>query len=430
MPAKRGSMASVSISQTTLLAAGPQADLLNPDSNLRFVTRARALFYGRMTFLVLGLALLAFPTWAHQFGIQSRMAFAVYFLMLTYSIVNYLLLGHPKLGVPTTFVTLCADLVVLVYMIGASGGLRSPLLATQVMFTTLFAILFPKPLAIVPPLLTLPILARIDQIVAGQGPWFIEALVLVWYTAINAVIVYVIVFLNQRDESQRRELLALQREMKHLAVAEERNRLAREIHDGLGAALSSLIIQAEFLQQLARSPDRMDDLRRELGELKGAAEEAIDELRRSLRMMREDFDLVPALEEKCRTFAERAHLEVEFHKHGLEQSVPPEVQLTIFRVLQESLTNVAKHAQARRVQVELSFKDDTLVLEIRDDGQGFSGGAAPGHYGLVNLRERARKLLGEASVDSAPGRGTTVTLVLPLRYEVRPGSGVFAVVGV
>ncbi len=417
----------MAISQTTLLAAGPQAELMDPAA--RFAVRARALFYGRMTFLFLGLAVLAIPSWSHAFGINGKAAFLVYFVMLAYSIVNYLLLGHPKLGVPVTFITLCADLLVLVYMIGASGGLQSPLLATQVMFTTLFAILFPKPLAIVPPLLTLPILARIDQLVAGQGPWFVEVLVLIWYTAINAVIVYIIVFLNQRDETQRKELIALQREMKHLAVAEERNRLAREIHDGLGASLSSLILQAEFLQQLARSPERMDDLRHELEELKGAAEEAIDELRRSLRMLREDFDLVPALEEKCRTFGDRAHVAVDFSRRGLETQVPPEVQLTIFRVLQESLTNVAKHAQAKRVQVELNFREDTLVLAIKDDGRGFVGGAAPGHYGLVNLRERARKLEGEASVESAPGQGTTVTLTLPLKYEVRPGSGVFAIVG-
>jgi signal transduction histidine kinase len=331
--------------------------------------------------------------------------------------------------VPVTFITLCLDLLVLVYMIAASGGLQSPLLATQVMFTTLFAILFPKPLAIVPPLLTLPIVARIDQLVAGQGPVFLDLLVLIWYTAINAVTVYIIVFLNQRDETQRRELLTLQKEMKQLAVVEERNRLAREIHDGLGASLSSLILQAEYLQQLARSPDRMDDLRRELGELKSAAEEAIDELRRSLRMMREDFDLVPALEEKCRTFGDRAHVKVEFKRFGLETPVPPEVQLTIFRVLQESLNNIAKHAQASQVKVELAFQNDALVLKVADDGKGFSGGGAePGHYGLVNLRERARKLAGEASVESAPGKGTTVTLLLPVSALTRPQSGIYAVI--
>ncbi len=395
------------------LPAGTEALDLGADA--RFAVRARALFYARMTFLFLGLAMLSIPKWAAAFGIHGRMAFLVYFTMLAYSIANYLLIAHPTLGRPTTFVTLCADLLVLVYLIAASGGLQSPLLATQVMITTLFAILFPKPLAIVPPLLTLPVVARLDQLLAGQGSVVIESLVLIWYTAINAVVVYVVVFLNQRDESQRRELMALQREMKQLAVVEERNRLAREIHDGLGASLSSLILQAEYLQQLSRSPDRLADLRSELAELKAAAEESIEELRRSLRMMREDFDLVPALEEKCRTFGERSRLEVAFSRSGLETPVPPEVQLTVFRVLQESLTNVAKHAEAHAVRVSLVFHEDSLVLTVADDGKGFSGEAAPGHYGLVNLRERARKLDGEAEVRSAPGQGTTVALTLPLK---------------
>ncbi len=393
---------------------GPAGDALDPGADQRFAVRARALFYARMTFLALGLAVLSIPGWGQAFGIHGRIGFLVYFFMLAYSVANYLFITHPSLGRPTTFVTLCIDLLVLVYLIAASGGLESPLLATQVMITTLFAILFPKPLAIVPPLLTLPIVARLDQLLAGKGSVLVESLILVWYTAINAVVVYVIVFLNQRDETQRKELLSLQREMKQLAVVEERNRLAREIHDGLGGALSSLILQAEYLQQLAHPPERLTELRREIGDLKSAAEEAIDELRRSLRMMREDFDLVPAIEEKCRTFGERAHLAVTFSRSGLDAPIPPEVQLTVFRVLQESLANVAKHAEARTVRVELSFREEALALSVIDDGKGFSGEAAPGHYGLANLRDRARRLEGEAEVVSTPGRGTTVLLTLPL----------------
>ena len=420
--------------EPTLLPApilAPGAELLSEDvdAEQRFVVRASALFYARMAFLFLGLGVLAIPTWSAAFGIKSHVGFAVYFGMLGYSIANYVLLDHPRVGRTFTFVTLCADLLVIVYLISASGGLESPLLATQVMFTMLFAILFPKPLAIVPPLLTLPVVTRIDQLVSGQGPPFLASLVVVWYSAINAVVAYVIVFLNQRDDAQRRELLALQRERKQLAVVEERNRLSREIHDGLGAALSSLILQAEYLQQLARGPDRMDDLRRELEELKGAAEEAIDELRRSLRMMREDFDLVPALEEKCRTFGERIRLPIDFTKHGAEAPLSPETQLTIFRVLQESLTNVAKHAQATRVKVELAFAGDSLTLVVEDDGKGFSGGAAPGHYGLVNLAERARKLAGEAQIRSSPGQGTTVTLLLPLTQPAVVGGALGAAAG-
>jgi two-component system, NarL family, sensor histidine kinase DegS len=358
---------------------------------------------------------LTVPTWSRTFGINSHVASFVFLVMLSYSVVNYLVVDHESFGRVVTFVTLCADLLVVIYLIGASGGLHSPLLATQLMYTMLFAMLFPSPLAIVPPLLTLPVLARIDQLISVPSPVLIDLLILFWIFTLNAVVVYVIVFLNQRDEAQARELRALQGERAQLAIAEERNRLAREIHDGLGASLSSLILQAEYSQQLTRSAEKLPELKAELAELKSAAEESIEELRRSLRMMHEDFDLVPAVEEKCRTFGERAHLPVRFEKSGIEQHLDPETQLTIFRVLQESLNNVAKHAQASQVKVGLTFRDGALVLTVTDDGVGFAEVASPGHYGLVHLRERALRLNGEAAVTSAPGKGTVITLTLPTR---------------
>ncbi len=386
-----------------------------PDAYLRFSTRARALFTARLGFLVMGIGVLAVPSWSRAFGISSHIAAGVFLLMLAYSVANSLVIDHPLYGRVVTFVTLCGDLLVVVYLIGASGGLHSPLLATQLMYTMLFAMLFPSPLAIVPPLLTLPVLARIDQLISQPRPVLIDLLILLWVFSLNAVVVYVIVFLNQRDEAQARELQALEGHLKQLAVAEERNRIAREMHDGLGASLSSVIIQAEYSQQLTHSPDKLPELRAELAELKAAAEESIDELRRSLRMMREDFDLVPALEEKCRVFGERTRLAVTFEKTGPDHRLDPETELTIFRVLQESLNNVAKHAQARTVKVVLSAGEDSLVLTVADDGVGFAEGAeSPGHYGLVHLRERARRLLGEASVRSAVGQGTVITLTLPI----------------
>lgn len=387
-----------------------------PDPHVRFTTRARALFTARLAFLCVGIAVLAVPSWARSFGIiHTWLGSFVFLVMLSYAVVNYLVVDHALFGRAVTFVTLCLDLLVVVYLIGASGGLHSPLLATQLLYTMFFALLFPSPLAIVPPLLALPILARIDQLIASPRPVFVDLLILIWISTLNFVVVYVIVFLNQRDEAQASELSGLQREMKQLAVIEERNRLARDIHDGLGASLSSLILQAEYSQQLTRSPEKLPELQRELAELKSAAEESIDELRRSLRMMREDFDLVPAIEEKCRVFGDRSRLDVQFEKSGLEAKLDPETQLTIFRVLQESLTNVAKHAQAKSVRVRLGFGEDSLVLQVADDGIGFAEvGVAPGHYGLVHLRERARRLLGEASVGSSPGQGTVITLTLPI----------------
>lgn len=385
--------------------------------NDKFVTRARALFYTRLAFLTLGLGVLAVPAWSQTFHIEGPLGFLIYLGMLSYSIANLLVVEHAMVGRIATFVTLCLDLLVMVYLAAASGGLHSPLLATELVFTTLFVILFPKPLAIVPPLLTLPVVAKIDQLLGNRDVAVLELLILLWYSAMNIIVVYVIVYLNEREDSAHREVVALHKDLRDLAVVEERNRLAREIHDGLGASLSSLIIQSEYLEQLA--PD--EKLKAEIRELKSAAEESIDELRRSLKMMRQDFDLIQGLADYCKTQGDRLKLEVRFAQDGVESALGSDTQLTLFRILQESLTNAAKHAEAHLVDVKLSFDVEGVLLKIADDGKGFDPSDRPrGHYGLLNMRERATKLDGKFEIESAPGKGCRIALLIPYPRPVAP----------
>jgi signal transduction histidine kinase len=385
----------------------------------RFVARARALFYARMMFLTLGLAILAVPVWRRYFDF-SPLAFGGYLFMLLYSVANYLVLGQPRAGRIVTYLTLCLDLVVMVVVIvkpQVGGGLHSPLLATQLLFTTLFALLYPRPLAILPPLLALPITTRLDQLL-DRSPTAVEVLTLAWYLALNFITIYVLVYLNQREVAAHREVVELQGDLKELAVVEERNRLAREIHDGLGASLSSVIIQTEYVTQIATD----EVVKAELRELKASAEEAIDELRRSLRMMREDFDLASGLEDYAKTFADRTQLPIRFSTSGTQLSrLAPESSLTLFRVLQECLSNAARHAQARRVDVSLLLGDEVVCLTVKDDGLGFDPGAArPGHYGLSNMRERANKIGGVFDLDAAPGAGVAVRFSVPVNPPLLP----------
>ncbi len=385
----------------------------------RFLARARALFTARLMFLTLGLLILAVPVWRHYFGF-TPLAFGGYLFMLMYSVVNYLALQHPRAGRVLTYVTLCLDLVVMVVVVAkplVGGGLQNPLLATQLLFTTLFALLFPRPLAILPPLLALPIVTRLD-ILLDRNPTAIEVLTLLWYLGLNFIIISVLVYLNEREVTAHREVVGLQGDLKELAVIEERNRLAREIHDGLGASLSSLIIQAEYLGQLAKD----EPLKAEIAELKASAEESIEELRRSLSMMREDFDLGHGLEDYVRTFRDRTQLPVTVESSGtLVERPSPEAALAVFRVVQECLNNALKHAQAQAVKVKLHFGPERIELSVRDDGRGFdAAGARPGHYGLVNMHERALKVQGSLQVESRPGAGTTISFALPLVPQVHP----------
>ncbi len=406
----------------------------------RFLTRARALFYARLAFLVLGLGVIGVPSWSAAFGIGGPKAFAVYLVMVAYSAANYLFLPHKKIGKVLTFATLCADLCVLVCLVSLTGGLRSPLLAAQLLFTILFVVLFPTPFAVVPPLLTFPVVAKLAQTVGGHGVAQIDLFILLWYSAINCILVYMMVYLNERDRLKHRELQKLSAALRDMAIVDERNRLAREIHDGLGGVLSSVVIQSEYLLNMidgseVRARLSGDDearaailptIRKELSDLHQAAEDSMDELRRSLRMMQEDFDLVGTLSDYCKVASARHRLEVRFGQKGPERLVGPESSLALFRVLQESITNVARHCgKGTAVDVTLDFEPAQATLRIKDHGKGFELPDEPealarnGHYGLANMQERARKISGDLRMTSSPGKGTCIELSVHAGEELQ-----------
>ncbi len=387
-----------------------------PDSDLiteRFSDRARALFYARLAFLTIALAVLAVPAWSAFLGTTGSSAFLVYFAVIAYSVANFLLIDHPRLGKPLTFATLVLDLAALTSMVLPSGGLKSPLMAGHLMFTIFFVLLFPHRLAILPPLVMLPIMARLDLILREEAIWSQGVFLVLWYTTLSLIAAYVMIYLNQRDEARTRQLNMLSKSQELAIVTEERLRLSREIHDGLGATLSTLIIQSEYIHRLAQD----ERLKEEITDLKSQAEEAIEELRRALTMMRRNFDLHQALDDYIQRFSQRNGVSCSLKVKGRVRRMPSEMQLAVFRMLQECLTNVQKHAHAERTKVRLRYEDETVVLSVTDDGAGFdvTSQGGDGHYGLRNMQERARKFGGSVEVKSAVGSGTTVqaTLVIP-----------------
>jgi len=418
-----------------------RSDTKGAFSEDRFLTRARALFYARLAFLVLGLGVIGVPSWSHAFGIGGAGAFAIYLVMVAYSAANYVFLPKKNLGKILTFATLCADLCVLVWLVSVTGGLRSPLLAAQLLFTTLFVVLFPTPLAVVPPLLTFPVVAKLDQLLGGHAMVQIDIFILLWYSAINCILVYVMVYLNERDRMKHKELQKLSHAVREMAIVEERNRLGREIHDGLGGVLSSVVIQSEYLlnmidgsevrSRLAGNNEAraaiLPTIRKELSDLHSAAEDSMDELRRSLRMMKEDFDLVATLSDYCKMSSGRHRLEVRFNRVGRERQVGPESSLALFRVLQETITNVSKHCgKGTVVDVTLTFAPGKAQLSVKDHGKGFAlptdtgAMSREGHYGLANMRERANKVGGQIRMTSEPGKGTSIELTVHAGEEHEP----------
>ena len=246
----------------------------------RFSTRAKAVFLGRVGFILLSLIVGVFPIAA-----QNSLYFFWTPLALTYAFAALYYCEHTKYGRWIYFLTLCLDLFWLTFLILQTGGLLSPLMACIPIFTLFFVILFHNPLVILPPLLLLPAITFLEDhsLIAASD----ILLLLILYSFLNGIIVYLISYALSKEESQSRQIASLQMKLKKMAVVEERNRLARELHDGVGGMISGMIIQSEFLLSLSKGHT---ELTTEIKELKAAAEESVDEIRRALAMMKNNFD--------------------------------------------------------------------------------------------------------------------------------------------
>ncbi len=203
---------------------------------------------------------------------------------------------------------------------------------------------------------------------------------------------------------------------------DERRRLARELHDGAVQSLVALDQRAQ-LAQLALKGGSTETATR-LAELRQMTAALIEEIRRVIRALRpnylEDLGLLPAIEVLLRDLQTAAQVEATFVTEGEPRRLPPGQEIAIYRIVQEALTNAARYAAARSVQVAASFKPHEFSIRVQDDGKGFippervSDLVASGHYGLMGMQERAELIGARLDIQSAPGVGATIELRLPL----------------
>ena len=192
----------------------------------------------------------------------------------------------------------------------------------------------------------------------------------------------------------------------------ERSRIAQDLHDEVNQALTAILLRLSATIQTAPP-----GLQEELRESQSLVTQAMEELLHLARQLRptalDDHGLVPALASQVADFGDRTGIRANFRRHGTVPKLSDEEQLVIYRVTQESLSNVAQHAAARHVDVELSFVGRT-VLRVRDDGHGFrtNGNGRSTRLGVSGMRERALLVGGHLSIFSEPGDGTTIELTM------------------
>ncbi len=206
---------------------------------------------------------------------------------------------------------------------------------------------------------------------------------------------------------------------RQVAILEERNRLAREIHDALAQGLTGIIVQLEAMERLAER--RPEQALASLQRAKDLARRSLQEARRSVWGLRprglEDMTLTEALRARAEALREDGQLQASVGVSGSRRILSPDVELNLFRIAQEALVNVQRHAQAAEVHVQLDFGHAHVRLVVEDDGMGLpavAGGKSDGYgLGLTGMRERAALLGGQMKVSSQPGRGTRIEVIVP-----------------
>ncbi|GAB3474725.1 sensor histidine kinase [Amycolatopsis cihanbeyliensis] len=219
----------------------------------------------------------------------------------------------------------------------------------------------------------------------------------------------------EENAGLHRQLLSQAREA---GILDERQRLSREIHDTLAQGLTGIITQLQAAEQARADPAAWQ---RRLDTAAALARENLAEARRSVHALGPeplvDARLPEALAAVVRRWSDRSGVPIEFTTTGAARPMHPEIEATLLRVTQEALTNVAKHAKAARVGLTLSYMEDQVTLDVRDDGRGFEVKAVRpnghGGFGLSGMRQRVQRLAGSLEVESERDAGTAISASVP-----------------
>ncbi|MEH2446528.1 MAG: sensor histidine kinase [Nostoc sp.] len=245
-----------------------------------------------------------------------------------------------------------------------------------------------------------------------------------WSLTFGLSLIFVVLMMNAvLSERHSREKLALANEklrqyamqIENQATLEERNRIAREIHDSLGHSLTALNLQLETALKLWQSnPGKAETF---LATAKELGSKALKDVRQSVSTMRFNPLQEQSLERAIANLSESFHRSngiLPIYQINLESTLSPEINTAIYRITQESLTNISKYAYGTEVKLELTEIRESLRLIIQDNGRGFDLGQNTTGFGLQSMRDRTLALGGEFNINSAPGSGCKITVNIPL----------------
>lgn len=265
-----------------------------------------------------------------------------------------------------------------------------------------------------------PVAVSVGYSMLGHGGSLLETVVVVLLHVVPVYLFAETMFrllrrLKAETQAQEQDILTMN------AVMQERERLSRELHDGAAQLVAHLLLRMDTIKELVEA-DRKQEAEAELERLRGVADEIYRDIGESITGLRTNVrerGLVHALQDYVDQYEERYQIPVSLQTDDTADQLSPLAAFQLFRIIQEALTNVRKHAEARKASVALTaMKPDQLRVVIADDGQGYTPGSPSNGkarpLGLTSMRERVEALGGTIQVNSQPGSGTQVTVTIPI----------------
>ncbi|PSL48560.1 two-component system sensor histidine kinase DegS [Salsuginibacillus halophilus] len=202
------------------------------------------------------------------------------------------------------------------------------------------------------------------------------------------------------------------------AQEEERKRVARDIHDGPAQMLANIMLRSELVERVYQEQG-VDQALAEIQDIRSLVKTSLGEVRRIIYDLRpmalDDLGLVPTLEKYLRNIQENTDLDIRFTQHGKDQRLPANMEVGLFRLVQEAVHNTLKHAEATYVHIKAELLRTKATIIVEDDGVGFDEEEKEAHsFGLIGMRERVENLRGELTIQSTPHQGTTIHISVPV----------------
>ncbi|WP_332629833.1 sensor histidine kinase [Halalkalibacter flavus] len=202
------------------------------------------------------------------------------------------------------------------------------------------------------------------------------------------------------------------------AQEDERKKISREIHDGPAQMMANVMLRSELIERIYQEKG-IDEALNEIRDMKKMVKSSLAEVRRIIYDLRpmalDDLGLIPTLKKYLRTFEEHNQVSVVFQHFGKDERLPQELEIALFRLVQESVQNAYKHAEPTEIQVKIEIKTNKVIMIIKDDGKGFDPAQKKeGSFGLIGMKERVNMLKGEMKIQSELKVGTIVIIGIPL----------------